>query len=367
MSQASQLTILIPAAWIPYYEGGFYARLLALAGFIWIVYDYLLTLEDEIEYFWAGPWSISRALFFWNRYFSPVVLILVLICLFGTDLSAEATFVTDYIGITVVQAIIVVRVWYIYSGRLLARVFVLGVFLASIVISAREFAAILPSVHFEVDVSLPFRGCPAPPITGVWTIFLPYLVTQTILFVATMWPVVNLRRQGRYSQVMGRLVRDGCVFYFAFFVGAAFTTIGSIQKGDVSTQLLYTAVFSNFLLAVSSVSVSRLILSIRSLASQLSMDPDTLLSTAELSRITWKRGAYDGEIVVEINTIEEDSYDMDELEHSGRSSTPGFYTTQVGMYDDISLPVPSTAARSSRPSFRVTQLVYPRSPKTVFI
>ncbi|TFY63696.1 hypothetical protein EVJ58_g3105 [Rhodofomes roseus] len=303
MSQASQLTILIPAAWIPYYEGGFYARLLALAGFIWIVYDYLLTLEDEIEYFWAGPWSISRALFFW------------------------ATFVTDYIGITVVQAIIVVRVWYIYSGRLLARVFVLGVFLASIVISAREFAAILPSVHFEVDVSLPFRGCPAPPITGVWTIFLPYLVTQTILFVATMWPVVNLRRQGRYSQVMGRLVRDGCVFYFAFFVGAAFTTIGSIQKGDVS--LLYTAVFSNFLLAVSSVSVSRLILSIRSLASQLSIDPDTLLSTAELSRITWKRGAYDGEIVVEINTIEEDSYDMDELEHSGRSSTPGFYTTQV--------------------------------------
>ncbi|KAH9926507.1 uncharacterized protein B0H18DRAFT_1006471 [Fomitopsis serialis] len=357
MLSASLSIVFIPAAALPDYEGGFRARCLALSGFVWLVYDHCLTFEQEVKYFWAGPFSTSKLLFLWNRYFSPVVLILGLACLFGTDLSDEfcsralrTVFVTDYIGITVVQAIIVMRVWYILSGRLVARIVVLGIFVASIVISARNFATIFHSVGYVYPVPLPLGGCPAPPIVEVWTIFLPYLVTQSILFVATMLPAFHLHRQGRHSQVMSRLVRDGGVFYFAFFVAAVFTTIGSIQKGNMS--LLYTAVFSNFLLAVSSVSVSRLILSIRSLASQLSIDPDTLLSTAELSRISWKRGARDGEIIVDINTVE-DSYDMGDIENVVRPNTPGFYTTQVGVYDDI--PIPGSAARAR--SFRVTHFV----------
>ncbi|KZT73380.1 hypothetical protein DAEQUDRAFT_467273 [Daedalea quercina L-15889] len=268
----------------------------------------------------------------------------------------RATFITDYVGITVVQAIIVLRVWYILSGRLFARIFVVIVFAATVFISIRDFAVILPSVGHVSPVPLPLGGCPAPPIQEVWTIFLPYLVTQTILFIATLWPAFHLHRQGRHSQVMTRLVRDGGVFYLAFFAAAVFTTIGSIQKQDVS--LLYTAVFSNFLLAVSSVSVSRLILSIRSLASQLDIDPETLLSTAELSRIQWRQGAHDGEIIVDINTVEDDPYDPDGVQNSGRSSTPGFYITQVGVYDDITLPVPSTTAKAGKPrSFRVSRFV----------
>ncbi|KZT73381.1 hypothetical protein DAEQUDRAFT_467319 [Daedalea quercina L-15889] len=70
-------------------SGGFRARCLAISGFAWLVYDYCLTVKQEIKYIWAGPWSISKILFFWNRYFSPTVLILGLICLFGMDLSDE--------------------------------------------------------------------------------------------------------------------------------------------------------------------------------------------------------------------------------------------------------------------------------------
>ena len=47
-------------------------------------------------------------------------------------------------------------------------------------------------------------------------------------------------------------------------------------------------------------------LSIGSLASHLDTDPDTLLSTAELSRVTWRRGAHDGEIIVDVDTVEDD-------------------------------------------------------------
>ena len=138
----------------------------------------------------------------------------------------RATFITDYIGITVVQgmcmlskstemltyhaAIIVLRAWYILSGRLHARIFVLTVFLASAVISLRDFVAIVPSVGRVSPVPLPLGGCPAPPIANVWTIFLPYLIAQTVLFSATLWPSLQLRSRGHSSQIMSRLVRE-CV------------------------------------------------------------------------------------------------------------------------------------------------------------
>lgn len=108
------------------------------------------------------------------------------------------------------------RVWYILSGRLCARAFVVTVFLASVAISMRDFAAMVPSVghvstaasYGSFNLSLPLGGCTAPPITNVWTIFLPYLVAQTVLFAATLWPSYQLRRRGHSSQIMSRLVRE---------------------------------------------------------------------------------------------------------------------------------------------------------------
>ena len=82
------------------------------------------------------------------------------------------------------------------------------------------------------------------------------------------------------------------------------------------------------------------------------MDPDTLLSIAELSRIQWKRGAYDGEMLVEVDTVEKDECDWDTVNH-GRSSTLGFYTTEVGVYDDIPLPVPGTMRTGKDTPFEI--------------
>lgn len=128
----------------------------------------------------------------------------------------------------------VLRVWYILSGRHHARIFILTVFFASVVVSLRDFSTIVPSVGRVSNIGLPLGGCPAPPIANIWTIFLPYLVTQTVLFIATLWPSFKQRRRGHSSQIMGRLVREyvvvllpqtyiltsklsGSVFYSAFF------------------------------------------------------------------------------------------------------------------------------------------------------
>lgn len=82
-------------------------------------------------------------------------------------------------------------------------------------------------------------------------------------------------------------------------------------------------------------------LSIGSLASHLDTDPNTLLSTAELSRVTWRRGAHDGEIIVDVDTVEDDH----ETDDRSSATTRGFYVSQAWVYDDVILPVHGTAAR----------------------
>ena len=89
----------------------------------------------------------------------------------------------------------------------------------------------------------------------------------------------------------------------------------------------------SFGLAITCISVSRLMFSIRSLAAQLSlpMDHDMLLSTAELSRVRWRRGKHDRELIVDIDTVEGvetgSSHGL-----VGGSGTPAVHMSAVGRY-----------------------------------
>ncbi|EJC98291.1 uncharacterized protein FOMMEDRAFT_162057 [Fomitiporia mediterranea MF3/22] len=47
-------------------------RYLAVACFALLVYDYFLTLEQEIKLFWRAKLTITRVLFFLNRYLPPI-------------------------------------------------------------------------------------------------------------------------------------------------------------------------------------------------------------------------------------------------------------------------------------------------------
>lgn len=70
-------------------------------------------------------------------------------------------------------------------------------------------------------------------------------------------------------------------------------------------------------------------LSIRSLAAQLSlsMDLDTLFSTAELSRIRWKRGEHDRELIVDVDAVEGIELDGSD----GRLTSPSEPTIHMSM------------------------------------
>ncbi|PIL31182.1 hypothetical protein GSI_05879 [Ganoderma sinense ZZ0214-1] len=248
----------------------------------------------QAEFFWTGRWTLSRVLFFINRYFSLGVLA-------NTVVAATS----------VVQAIIVLRICYVYSKNLIARTFVVGTFVACVTSTCAILGVLWHDLE-AVPTNLPglkITTCTAPPSKAVWKLFVPNIVLHTVLYLATTIPALKMRRLGRKSMLMDRLVMDGGIFYFVVFVAAMFSALGAL-----SGTLLVTipAIYSNILLGLSSVAVSRLMLSIRCLAASLSLQPNWLLNNTELSRVNWKHGPHDGELIVEVEAFER--FEMDDMD-----------------------------------------------------
>ncbi|EJF67423.1 hypothetical protein DICSQDRAFT_165251 [Dichomitus squalens LYAD-421 SS1] len=293
-------------------EGLERARYLAVAAIACFLYDAAVTFDQEVEYFWKGSWSLSRVLFFINRYFPLLALFMGLV------------------------AIIVLRICYVYSKDIVARAIVIGTLAVCTICTLVLFG----TVWHDIDAHLPVPGitidsCTAPPSREMWKIFVPSIILHTLLFLATTLPAVRLRRLGQQSMLVDRLVMDGGLFYFAVFAAAMFQTIGALAKTPLVTT---PAIYSNVWLSLSSIAVSRLMLRIRSLAAQLSLEPDWLLNNTELSRVNWKRGPRNGEIIVEIDAIEAEDMEMDSVGHDPlqhtRSHTPGvIHVSRVGVLD----------------------------------
>ncbi|PCH43580.1 hypothetical protein WOLCODRAFT_164557 [Wolfiporia cocos MD-104 SS10] len=147
-------------------------------------------------------------------------------------------------------------------------------------------------------------GCAIPLTYNMWKVYAPNLILHTVLFMATTWPAVQMSGRGTNAPLLFRLTQDGGVFFIMVFGAAIWATAGSVQNKDEAVML--SATYSDLIMSVPSVCVSRLMFSIRSLAAALDTDADTLLSAAELSRVRWRRGLHPGEIFVDVESVEDE-------------------------------------------------------------
>ncbi|KAI0327688.1 hypothetical protein GY45DRAFT_1256521 [Cubamyces sp. BRFM 1775] len=339
-------------------------RYLCIATTCAVVYDIFLTFDQEFEFFWKpGPWSISRVLFFLNRYFPLVTLACVLL---GDSSSTNASrrsciglvhtnFFFSVIGLAIVQGeythgcvpIIVLRICYVYSKEFVTRAFIVGCFVACSIITLAIYGKIWHDVD-SVPIPVPglkIDGCTAPPSRQIWKMFIPNLGLHTLLYLATTLPMLRMRRVGKQSHLLDRLARDGGIFYFNVF---------ALHMYCVQRPVAYRA-YSSLLLGVASMSVSRLMLSIRSLAARLSVSEHWLLNNTELSRVNWKPGR-NGELIVEIEAIEDDVELKSVDEDTKRSATPAIYTTRVGV---LNHPVyPGTRDYKAPPRQKKTKVTF---------
>jgi len=189
---------------------------------------------------------------------------------------------------------------------------------------------IMPSL---TDTVLHVPGCRATRPDKFWRMYLPSLVLHTLLYCLTAFRALKNRRMFKQAPILKRLLRDGGFFYLVVFMSILFTTIGSFLE-DVPTVNV-PAIFSSFPIATTSIAASRVMLSIHSLAAKLGSDEAWLLNNVELSRVPWRPGATEGEIIVDrAMTYEDDEMDDWCTEESHTGSVVSLKMSRVGRWTD---------------------------------
>lgn len=291
------------------FEGAEIARISSIAFFALFVYEYLITFDQEVKYFWSGRWTATRFLFLVNRYLPPMIMLLGLMCFFVPHPTPQfcgpaigTSFVANMAAIGIVQAVLVLRIWYLFEHSRFVRWGAIAAFLASIM-SSLAFSFIAAQNLVLLPIIPGIIGCRAARPVDFWRMFFPSLLLHTLLYVLTAWKALKNRRILKDRPVLKKLLIDGGFFFLVVFVSVGFTGVGSFltQYPKVNIPII----FSNYLISVTSIAVSRVLFSIHSLAANLGSDTAWLLNNAELNRVDWKMGEQEGEIIVESWSAEE--------------------------------------------------------------
>ncbi|KAH7907898.1 hypothetical protein BJ138DRAFT_1069691 [Hygrophoropsis aurantiaca] len=310
-------------------------RCFELACLVLLVLDYFITFGKEVEFFWRGAWTLSRILFFLNRYLPLGIMGLTTILFFATELSIRvcpffvqflshhisyvqicdagirASFTLTVIAVSINQAILLLRVWHMFPRNSFVRLSACASFLGC---TSATFATLFLSFGNLHSVPIPqvlagqFVGCTSPPPANIWKIFIPNIVIHTVLFGFMVMRAMDGSWGVRESApLMRRMLREGTFIYLLAMVSVCFSAAGARMTDYPLINV--PATFSNFSLTINSLAVSRLMFSIRSLAGKLQTDPRWLLNPTELNRVNWHvaEGRFGGEIVVEMVTCEPDS------------------------------------------------------------
>ncbi|KAJ3868196.1 hypothetical protein EV359DRAFT_77857 [Lentinula novae-zelandiae] len=371
-------------------EGSEIARIVNIACLALSVYEWSITLDQEIEYFWTGKWTISRILFFLNRYIPPFLVMLGLIEFSIPNPSNE---VRPSISSTVSRLLIrsipfphpfaiqVVRGTSCFVLRSNHSMSKIAASRLSGSHSSHQSSPWVPSKRCSfsvyVAISLAYTsvaamglrlpntslfmqgapGCRVARPVKFWRMFMPSLGLHTILYIMTAVRALRNRRILKDAPVLKRLLRDGGLFFFVVFVSIGFTAIGSFLENvpQINIPVIFskyvsppsticthnpyddpTTVVQSYLLAVTSIAMSRIMFSIHSLASHLGSETGWLLSNVELRRTNWRKGATEGELIVECNSYDDhdDRESNLQINNGSLRSHSALKVSRVGMFND---------------------------------
>ncbi|THU86307.1 hypothetical protein K435DRAFT_368979 [Dendrothele bispora CBS 962.96] len=202
-----------------------------LASSTIVVFDHLITLDDEIELVWKSSWSIGKMLFIINRYYTLASVIANNRVLFGPALSTDVSLHffrwqgwTGLFAAMIAEIILQMRLYALYFLDKKVLRMMVAAFIATSATSAAIMGVVLSKITVAV-VPLPVIGPFCAPVKVpdyFYTFWIPILSFETLLcFMAITKGIQTFRtsgplfRQGR--QLVGILIRDSIVYFFVMF------------------------------------------------------------------------------------------------------------------------------------------------------
>ncbi|CAA7266739.1 unnamed protein product [Cyclocybe aegerita] len=262
------------------------SRYVGAAGLLSLVYDHLLTIDDEIEYVWKARWTVPKFLFLLTRYSVPLVLVLHTLQLGGMhDLSADTlcvilliyeigVFHTVFLlyscqvwfliavclGIVSTGTgnfLVLARLWVVWGRNRCRILFTMGLFVfaqfGTLVCAIVVLVKTSPSMTFERDLRL----CKIQRRSILGALYAPAVVFDGMALVAICW---NALSQPRVKQraLLEYLRGDHFVFILLLFL-MRLTNFATTLFGPLNIVFLGVC----FIWSITTTTVSRLILDLR--------------------------------------------------------------------------------------------------------
>ncbi|KAG1778965.1 hypothetical protein EV702DRAFT_112783 [Suillus placidus] len=267
----------------------------SVAASVVVVYDWVLTLRQEIELIWRQRWSLMTMLYIFIRYIGiPYFVANALRYMSLVSLTDAVSNIMDYAmnGTNVVVAamfgiIMIARLYAMYQRSRMMLIFLVIIFLA-VNIACGVITAIVLKYAVAEELILSgsymcnyrFEGDAQLLISMLWMLNTFWEVLALCL---SVWIAVkhfrDLRRLGLSTgSTIGdcfRVLIKSHVLYFASFAGVSFLQLGRLLKSDSMGALILNGAFQILLGVQIFVLGPRLILSVREYHAKLVADSDT--------------------------------------------------------------------------------------------
>lgn len=197
-----------------------------------IVYDHLITLDDELDLIWSGPWTVGKGLFILNRYYFLLSVFVNNYGLLWAKLNDNFCLRffqwqgwTGWFACALAEVILQMRIYALFFHERRVHIIMITCF----VLTASASAAIMGYVLTHIDVlsRIPFTDvtfCFSPNIPDWFFAFwIPILVFESLLCALALLRGFQTFRtdQGIFqsSRYLVRiLVRDSIMYFLIMFV-----------------------------------------------------------------------------------------------------------------------------------------------------
>ncbi|KAG0698165.1 hypothetical protein DFH29DRAFT_1081921 [Suillus ampliporus] len=257
----------------------------AAAGHTLLVYDYLLTLKDEISYIWNAPWTAVKVLFLLNRYGNLIGQTFIRLEEAGLlahnsqefcHRFAVSTTCFMFLSTESIHIIVLKRAWAIWGTRKIVTKILIWSYVSYILLVVAASAYSVNASHGVFPQLNVIKICAATMPKYLWLVYLGSLILDTLLFVLTMRSLWRYSREFYHlypSNLLRVLVRDAIMFYIVSVFGSALT-IASLTSHSHNPKYFLGKGFASPLISVAG---QRLVLNLRRLKTRT-------YSTRELSR-----------------------------------------------------------------------------------
>ncbi|KAF8840384.1 hypothetical protein BDN67DRAFT_968569, partial [Paxillus ammoniavirescens] len=253
-----------------------------LAGFSCLVYDYILTLDQEVKFIWKAPWSITKVIFLVNRYGNLLGQTFIQLVETGwighgsQDLCQRVNFfVSIFMSLSAesIHILVLLRAWAIWGCWKRVATALISIYSVYLLVVLAIFGFGMKSQSFHQFQYLDLIG-----ICVGWLLYGASFLLDTSVFWLTMRSLRRHSQECRHlypSDLVRLLVRDAVTFYVVsiFF--------------DLFTIVPQYALSLTFSLPLLSIGGQRLVLNVRGLKGR-SYTPRSL--SAEVDR---QIGAFD--------------------------------------------------------------------------